>query len=121
MPAISLQLGQEAFLSSLGAQDDSGTPQSAAFSAQIAPYAVAYVANAGGTLHVVAKTTGSATLTISGHSQDGTPLPNQTQDFTISTPPPPQATHFVLGSWTVKGQDITTPADPGVDTVSGLV
>ena len=106
MPAISLILGQEAVLSSIGAQDDSGNPQPAAFSAQIAPYSAAYVANAGGTLHVVAKTTGSATLTISGHSQDGTALPPQAQDFTITTPPPPQATQFVLGSWTVKSKDI---------------
>lgn len=73
---------------------------------QISPYSVAYVANASGTLHVVAKTVGAVTLTISGHSQDGTP---------------PQATHFVLGSWTVKNQDITTPDDPGVDTVNGTV
>ena len=121
MPAIALILGQEAVLSSIGAQDDSGNPQPAAFSAQIAPYSAAYVANAGGTLHVVAKTTGSATLTISGHSQDGTALPPQAQDFTITTPPPPQATQFILGSWTVKSKDITTPLDPGVDTVNGTV
>jgi hypothetical protein len=121
MSSIALQTSQEAVLSSIGAQDDSGNPLPAAFSAQIAPYSVAYVANDGGVLHVVAKTVGTATLTISGHSQNGTALPNQTQDFTVSAPPVPQATHFVIGSWTVKGDDITTPLDPGTDTVNGTV
>lgn len=72
-------------------------------------------------LHCVPKKAGTVSITVSGHSADGTPLPSLTFDFTISNPPVPQADHFVLGSPTVKGQDTTTPADPGTDTVVGTV
>lgn len=104
---------------------DSATPPNqrpAGFSAQVAPYSVAYVALTGtNTLHVVPKTAGSFTITINGHASDGSALAPLELDFTASTPPISPATNFVASTVTVKGQDITTPADPGTDTVTGNV
>lgn len=119
--STSLQINQEAIFSitSNGADE---SPRPAGFSATINPYSVAYVAAAptgGGNLHVVGKTVGTCTLTISGHSQDGTSLPDLSLDFNLTAIPVPQATHFVAGSIAVGDQGITTPADPGTDTITG--
>lgn len=117
---IALLTNQEA-LQALSATGADGSAKPAGFSAQIAPYATAYVALTGGnTLHIVPKgPTGDVTVTITGHSADGTALPVVTITYTISAPPVAQATQIVAADPTIKGQDITTPPDPGTDTVTG--
>lgn len=107
---------------SVSAMGGDGSPKSAAFAAQVTNYPGAYLAVVGtNQLHFVARDPGSYTVTIGGHSQDGTPLPNITIDFEVSAPPIPQATALVASTPTVKAQDITTPADPGTNTVTGTV
>jgi len=124
MPTTSLTTAQEAVWT-LGAADDTPSPQPASFTATVAPYGTgAYVALVGtNVLHFVTppSATGSFTVTVSGASQNGTLLPNDVYNFTVTAPPTPQATHFTDGGVTVKGKDITRPADPGVDHVSGNV
>jgi len=120
MPTTNLLTTQEAIFTV--SADDGTTSRPAGFSAQVSPYANAYVALVGGnTLHLVPKQPGASTVTINGHSQDGTPLPPVSLSFNASLPPVPQATEFVLSTPSVSNQNITTPGDPGTDTVTGTV
>lgn len=99
-----------------------GSPKPAAFAAQVTNYPGAYIAVVGNNqLHFVARAAGDYTVTIGGHSQDGTELPTTTIDFHVAEPPVAQATSLVASDPTVRAQDITTPADPGTNTVTGTV
>lgn len=99
-----------------------GSPKPAAFAAQITNYPGAYLAIVGGNqLHVVARDPGDYTVTIGGHSADGTALPNTTIDFHVDAPPVPQATALGASAPSVSTQNITTPPDPGTNTVTGSV
>jgi hypothetical protein len=102
--------------------DDSNAAKPAGFSAKVSGYPGAYVAIVGSNnIHFVAVNPGTYTVTVTGHSQDGTALPTLTLDFTVNTPPVPQATHLVLSDPVVGNKSIVTPADPGTDTVTGNV
>jgi hypothetical protein len=116
----SMTLGQEAVFA-LAAKDNTDVDRPVSFSITVTNYAAIYVQVAGNTVHVVSKGVGTGNAVISGHSQDGTALPDLTMEFTVGPVPIPQATHFVAGSVTVKNSDITTPADPGTDTVTGTL
>lgn len=121
MPTTTLTTSQAAFfdLSAAGADD---TPRPAGFSAIVSDYSKGYVALVGTRVYFVSKgTAGANSITISGHSQNGTTLPDVTLDFNVTLPPVPQATHFVIGDISVVNQDITTPGDPGTDTITGTV
>ncbi len=122
MPTTTLTTSQAAFfdLSAAGADE---SPRPAGFSAAVSDYAKGYVALLGlNRLYFVSKgIPGVNSITISGHSQDGTALPDRIIDFNVTSPPVPQATHFVIGDISVVNQDITTPGDPGTDTVTGGV
>lgn len=99
-----------------------GSPKPAAFAAQVTGYPGAYIAVVGNNqLHFVAREPGDYSVTIGGHSQDGTELPVTTIDFHVDAPPIPQATSLVASTPTVSAQNITTPADPGTNTVTGTV
>ncbi len=117
-----LAAGQCAFFD-LDAQDDATPPVShnASFNVQVADYSLGYVAKQGGSrIFFVPKVPGMVNVVITGTSQDGTALPTVTITYqTSSAPPPQQATHFVPGPITVTSINIGTPADPGVDNVSG--
>lgn len=106
----------------VGATDDLNNAKPAAFTAQVSGYPGAYVALVGSNqLHFVAKVAGTFTVTITGHSQDGTALPTLTLDFTVNVPPVPQATKLTVTDPIVSNQSIVTPADPGNSTVTGNV
>jgi hypothetical protein len=103
----------------LGAADAGSNPRSATFNVKSNNYAVAYVLVNGNQIFCVSKTVGVATITITGSSADGTPLPSVDMQFTITaTAPDPQATTFTESGVTVGAIDITMN-DPGVDNVSG--
>lgn len=103
----------------IAAKGVDGTDRPAGFSATISNYAVAYVAIDGaGWLHAVPKTTGAVTVTITGHSQDGTEMTPLSLDFQINPLPVPQADHFEASA-PVLDSLIIVPADPGTDTVTG--
>lgn len=112
---------QEAIFDISAAQTD-GISRAAAFSATVSDYSTAYVALVGANhIHCVSKKAGTVTVTVSGHSQDGTALPPITKDFTFNTPPSPQADHFITTDPSVRNTDTITPQDPGTDTVTGTV
>ena len=115
-----LTTDQEAVFSVAG-YDDSVPPAQKPVSgtAIVSGYPGAYVARVGqNELHFVAQQPGSYTVTINATSQDGTALPVVTLDFTVTAPPVPQATHVTATDPIVKNKDITTPGDPGSNTVS---
>ena len=120
MLTTNLITGQEAIIP-LSATGADGTGKPAGISAKVVPYPGLHLSlsSGGSPLHAVADSAGDYTVTISGHSQDGTTLPNDLLQFHVTVPPPPQATSIVVGTITIKGADITTPADPGTDTVVG--
>lgn len=121
MPTTTLTTIQEAFFD-LSAAGSDETPRPAGFSAVVSDYSKGYIALVGTRLHFVSKgTAGANSVTISGHSQDGTALPDKVVDFNVTDPPVPQATHFVIGDISVADQNITTPGDPGTNTVTGSV
>ncbi len=112
--------GQVAFFDILGAQDDGGVNRPATFAVKVADYTLGYVALSGGTrVYFVPKLVGATSITISSKNQSGGSLPDITMDFTTADLPSPQATHLVLSGLTVAAADITTPIDPGNDTVTG--
>jgi len=58
-------------------------------------------------------------VTASGFSLNGTPLPDLTLDFLLLGPTSPQATHFVAANMNVRDKvGMTPPADPGSGTIS---
>lgn len=93
----------------------------AGFSATVSNYSVAYVANVGTNgLSVVSKGLGTCDVTIFSHSQDGTPLPNIVRSYTVDPAPVPQANNLVVNNdQGVQPNGLTTPSDPGTDTVVG--
>ncbi len=107
---------------SVGAADDANNAKPAGFSAQVSGYPNAYVyLNGANEVNFVARQPGNFTVTVTGHSQNGTLLPTLTVDFVVSAPPVPQATHLTATDPIVRNQDITTAADPGTDTITGNV
>lgn len=118
MPATSL-LPSQAARFNLGAQDNSGTGRPASFSVKVADYSLGYVFAQGNQIYFVPKALGSTSITVSGTANDGTALPPLSFDFVTAMAPPPEATHFTADGIQVLNQDITTPADPGSDTVTG--
>jgi hypothetical protein len=105
---------------SLGAADAGGAARPATFAVKIADSSLGYVAlQSGNQVWYVPKGVGVTTITISGASADGTALTPVSMQFTTATPPPPQASTFTESAVEIRGQDITTPADPGSDTVTG--
>ncbi len=120
MPTTSLLTNQEA-VTSIGA-DDGATPpvaKPASLSAQVSNFPNAYIALVGSNqLHFVAQQPGDFTVTINGHSQDLTPLPALVLNFHVDAPPVPQAKEITATDLTVKNQDVTTPANPGTDTIT---
>ena len=107
---------------SISATGADGTAKPAAFAAQVSGYPGAYIAIVGANnLHFVANDPGDYTVTIGGHSADGTALPDLTLDFHVAAPPVPQATALVASTPAVRTKDLVTPADPGTNTVTGSV
>src|SRR5271157_4556007 len=85
----------------VGAQGAGGETEPAGFSVQVSDYTVAYVGflgNPPNTVAVVPKKAGTVTVTVSGHSADGTALPAITRSYEFDPLPVPQATQFVLGT-----------------------
>ncbi len=107
---------------SLGAKNStSGSARPAALSAQVSGYPGAYVALVGANnLHFVAQAPGDYTVTVSGHSADGTALPSITASFTVTAPPVEQADAITATDPVIRTKDNITPADPGTDTVSPI-
>lgn len=104
---------------SLAAKDADGIDRPAGFSVTTSDYSIAYVAIDGSNwIHVVPKAPGSVTVTVTGHSQDGTAMTPLTLEFTIDPLPTPQATHFEAGE-PVLDSLIIVPPDPGTDTATG--
>lgn len=125
MPTTPMLSGQEAIWT-IGAADDSGTARAATFTATVSVYSPGDVyvnvpSDKPNQLHFVAKTAGNYTVTITGNSQDGTPLPADVQSFVVTDAPTPQATHFTDSSVTVFGITVFTPGDPGADHISGTL
>ncbi len=119
---VNMLTSQEAIMA-LSAADNADNPRPASASIQTAPYPAAYTAVVGGnSLHFVPSAPGTYTVTITGTSADGTAIPTTVTTFIVTdTPPPDQATHFVLGDVVLRTKDITTPGDPGSDTVTASV
>lgn len=120
MPATTLFANQEA-VTQIGANDGATPPvaKPANCSATISDFSGAYVAVVGaGTLHFVAQAPGDYTVQVSGHSADGTALPDLTLSFHVDPVPVPQAEQLTATDPTVKNQDITTPPSPGTDVVT---
>jgi len=115
-------LGSNAFFD-LSAKDAAGVPHSATYSATISDTAVGYIAKQGSArIFMVAKAAGTVNIVISGTSQDGTALPIVTVEYTVPTAGgETQADHFEASTPSVQANDITTPPDPGVATVTGSV
>lgn len=108
----------------LSAKDDAGVGHNASYSAQISDTAVGYIAKVGsGDIYMVAKAAGVVNIVITGTSQDGTPLPALTIEYTVpGGGGETQATHFETGDITVSANNIGTPPEvPGQDTVTGSV
>src|SRR5271157_229957 len=105
----------------VGAQGAGGESEPAGYSVQVSDYATAYVApapNFANRVYVVPKKAGSVTVTVSGHSADGTALPPITRSYEFDPLPLPQATQFVLGADSSDNIN-QAPADPGTDTITG--
>lgn len=112
-------LGQDAKFPIFSKGSD-GVSRPAAFSVKSSNYAVGYVALQGtNTVYAVSKAVGSFDATITGHSQDGTPLPPVVVNFTVTPVPVPQAEHFEAGTPAVENWALGRPDDPGTDTVTG--
>ena len=119
-PMTNLLVNQEA-VTTIGA-DDGATPpvaKPASLSAQVSGFPNAYIALVGSNqLHFVGQQPGDFTVTVSGHSADLTALPDLVLNFHVDAIPVPQAKEITASDPTVKNQDITTPANPGTDTVT---
>lgn len=100
-----------------------GAARPCGYSVKTSDYSVAYAAVDGsGWIHIVPKTIGTVTVTISGHSQDGTAMTPLSLDFSVTPVPVPQADHFEIGTIEVMGPLAPqSPADPGTDTVTGTL
>lgn len=106
----------------LSAHDAADVARAATFSVKVANYALGYVFNVTGQIYFVPKGVGENSITITGKDSAGNDLPPMSLDFTVTaTPPPPEATHFVVGAIQILGINITTPTDPGTDTVTGTL
>ncbi len=123
--STSLILGQHAlfFLTSNGSDE---TERPSLFSAKVSDYSKGYVALVSGNalgnvgVYVGGKALGSFDLTITGHSQDGTPMTSLTRSYTVIPVPVPQATHFdATDDAVLNNNGITDAPDPGTDTVTG--
>lgn len=105
----------------LGAADNDGVGRPASFSVKVANYSLGYVFAQGNQIYFVPKGLGSTSITVSGTAHDGTALTPLSFDFVTSEAPVPQATHFTSDTIQILNQDITTPQDPGSDTVTGTL
>lgn len=121
MPTTTILINQctRILISALGS-DESQRP--ATFKVTVTDYSKGYVNVGGGNqIWYIPRVPGDNSYTITGKSQDGTDLPPTTYNVTATALPVPQATHFEFTAVEVRNQDITTPADPGVDNVSGSI
>ncbi len=103
----------------LGAVDGDGVARPATFSVKVADYSLGYVFAQGSQIYFVPKANGTTTILISGAAADSSPLPNITMEFVTAVPPPPHAANFTTSTVEILNHDITTPGDPGSDTVTG--
>lgn len=112
-----LSVGQEATFN-VGATDGTN-PRAANLVAQLDTFGtVGYIALVTPTeVHFVALGAGTGVVTITGHSQDGTALTPITKEFTVGATPVTQANTITASEPVVKNQDITTPPNPGSDTI----